>query len=76
MQLSNAGTHLHSYLQYLVAWPLRSCGNMGQAVKIALEVKKYLVDNDFMDISQVRCTVMPLVPQETFLNAACLLRSA
>ena len=24
-----------------------------QAVKIALEVKKYLVDNDFMDISQV-----------------------
>ena len=58
------------------AWPLRSCGNMGQAVKIALEVKKYLVDNDFMDISQVRCTVMPLVPQGAFLNAACLLRSA
>jgi len=24
-----------------------------QAVKIALEVKKYLVDNDFLDISQV-----------------------
>lgn len=26
---------------------------MLQAVKIALEVKKYLVDNDFLDISQV-----------------------
>ncbi len=26
-----------------------------KAVKIALEVKKHLVDNDFMDISQVRC---------------------
>ena len=26
---------------------------LGQAVKIALEVKKYLVDNDLMDISQV-----------------------
>jgi hypothetical protein len=25
-----------------------------QAVKIALEVKKYLVDNDFLDISQAR----------------------
>lgn len=34
---------------------------MVQAVKIALEVKKYLVDNDFMDISQVQCTGMPLV---------------
>ena len=29
-----------------------------QAVKIALEVKKYLVDNDFMDISQVRVNSM------------------
>ena len=49
---------------------------MGQAVKIALEVKKYLVDNDFMDISQVQCTGMPLVPYQTLLNAACLLKLA
>ena len=49
---------------------------MEQAVKIALEVKKYLVDNDFMDISQVQSIVVPLVPQQTLLNAACLLRFA
>ena len=49
---------------------------MGQAVKIALEVKKYLVDNDFMDISQVRCTVIPHVSQQTLLNAVWLLSFA
>lgn len=31
-----------------------------KAVKIALEVKKHLVDNDFMDISQVRGTRCPM----------------
>ena len=37
--------------------PLTACrtdrGTVAQAIKISLEVKKYLVDNEHLDISQV-----------------------
>lgn len=40
-----------------------------QAVKIALEVKKHLVDNEFLDISQAR--EMPAVLHAAAVHQLC-----
>ena len=42
-----------------------------KAVKIALELKKHLVDNDFMDISQVRAAACKQVRALVTAGAMC-----
>jgi hypothetical protein len=45
-----------------------------QAVKIALEVKKYLVDNDMLGVKQVRCCSSSV--KETVVGSPLLARHA